>query len=183
MSAPGRPLSPLAPIVVVALTVAIDGCARPGRDAFDADQEQQQVVDPFVAAHNAVRSGASPTPDPALAPLAWSTSLAATAQAWAEGCVFEHSDAPLGENLAFFSGTGSTAENVVGGWADEARFYDYESNRCAAGEQCGHYTQVVWRDTERVGCGAAECNIFGTDGLYWVCNYDPPGNFVGERPY
>jgi pathogenesis-related protein 1 len=44
---------------------------------------------------------------------------------------------------------------------------------------CGHYTQIVWRNTKAVGCavggkGAREV---------WVCDYDPPGNYVGQRPY
>ncbi len=63
--------------------------------------------------------------------------------------------------------------------------HSLSSNSCAAGKQCGHYTQLVWRDTERVGCGVANCNNvdgFGAGNL-WVCNYDPPGNYVGERPY
>jgi hypothetical protein len=35
---------------------------------------------------------------------------------------------------------------------------------------------VVWRGTERVGCGTATCN--GLD--LFVCNYDPPGNVQGQ---
>lgn len=158
-------------------------CAAAGRDAFSAEEEQDAVVDPFVAAHNEVRSAVQPPADPPLPPLEWSSSLAEVAQAWAERCAFEHSEGSFGENLAFFSGTASTARDVVAGWADEARFYDYERDSCAAAEECGHYTQLVWRGTQRVGCGAAECNIFGADGLFWVCNYDPPGNFIGQRPY
>ena len=77
----------------------------------------------------------------------------------------------------------ATPEEVVGAWASEDAFYDYDANACAADQQCGHYTQIVWRETERVGCGASTCTIDGFDGLFWVCNYDPPGNFVGERPY
>jgi len=44
---------------------------------------------------------------------------------------------------------------------------------------CGHYTQIVWRDTKQVGCGVARDNRREI----WVCNYDPPGNWVGHRPY
>jgi hypothetical protein len=78
---------------------------------------------------------------------------------------------------------------VVRAWADEVADYDYENNSCVTGEQCGHYTQVVWRTTTRVGCATKVCtknSPFGAQAptwQYWVCNYDPPGNYQGQRPY
>jgi hypothetical protein len=43
----------------------------------------------------------------------------------------------------------------------------------------GHYSQIVWKTTTKVGCGFAESN--GSDVL--VCDYAPPGNVMGERAY
>ena len=43
----------------------------------------------------------------------------------------------------------------------------------------GHYTQMVWRETTRLGCGQAICN--GT--LIVACNYSPAGNVLGRKPY
>jgi pathogenesis-related protein 1 len=166
-------------------------CAPPrGEQALPSEEIQQPIVDE----HNLVRSNVTtPTPNPALEPLTWSADLASVAQSHANKCVFEHSTGNnFGENLAFFScpgaecdedDLGSTPADAVRIWADEVSDYDYESNSCAPGAQCGHYTQLVWRDTERVGCGSSICNIDGFNGVYWVCNYDPPGNFIGERPY
>ncbi|KAJ1396583.1 Ves allergen [Sesbania bispinosa] len=65
-------------------------------------------------------------------------------------------------------------------WVNEKADYDYNSNSCASGKQCGHYTQVVWKNTKRVGCAKVRCNNGGT---FITCNYDPPGNYVGQRPY
>lgn len=168
-------------------TLTLEACASAdapprGPPAFDAD-ELDAVAQDLVATHNDVRARATPTPSPALRPLTWDDDIAAVAQAWAEGCVFEHSGGDLGENLAFFSGETSTGADVVALWAAEAADYDLASNGCAAGRVCGHYTQIVWRDTTRVGCGAALCTINGSEGRSWVCNYNPPGNWVGERPY
>ncbi|HTW72142.1 MAG TPA: CAP domain-containing protein, partial [Acetobacteraceae bacterium] len=75
--------------------------------------------------------------------------------------------------------TGGTAspDQVVGAWADEARDYDIRTNRCTS--VCGHYTQIVWRATRWVGCGVAAAA--GQE--IWVCEYDPPGNVIGYRPY
>ena len=152
-----------------------------GGTALEPDQ-----IDAFVAAHNEARAAVLPAPDPALPPLEFDAELAATAQQWSARCLFEHSEGTgLGENLAIFSGAESTPEDVVDAWASENAFFDYDANTCANGEQCGHYTQIVWRETARVGCGVSSCNFaeLGGEGLFWVCNYDPPGNFIGERPY
>lgn len=163
-------------------TAATDGADDGGDGADGADGGGS---DPFgaVVAHNAVRAAAQPAPDPALPDLVWDADLAAVAQSWAQGCVFQHSDGPYGENL--YAGTGTpTVLDAIDAWADEAAVYDYDTNGCAA--VCGHYTQIVWRDTARVGCGFADCDPLqgaGFAGRYWVCNYDPPGNFVGEKPY
>ncbi len=35
----------------------------------------------------------------------------------------------------------------------------------------GHFTQLVWKDTTRIGCGYN----FGCSMKTYVCNYDPPG--------
>lgn len=36
----------------------------------------------------------------------------------------------------------------------------------------GHFTQVVWKATKRLGCGQA--------GKFVVCNYYPAGNVQGQ---
>jgi hypothetical protein len=107
----------------------------------------------------------------------------------AEGCSLVHSGGPYGENLAFFGGQRATAQAVVDLWASEKTCYTYgpfeRGDRCTAACNdsggCGHYTQLVWRNTNVIGCGVATCT--SGDSEVWVCNYDPPGNFVGEVPY
>jgi pathogenesis-related protein 1 len=148
----------------------------------------------FVAAHNRWRAQVGVTEQ-----LEYSTSLAAQAQAWANHlkranhCRMRHSepDGQYGENLAWAGpirwSDGHTQlqrltpEEVVDTWGSEKANYDYQTNTCAPGKVCGHYTQVVWRATTRVGCGMAVCE--NTKDQVWVCRYQPPGNWVGERPY
>ncbi|KAG4114361.1 hypothetical protein ERO13_D12G041532v2 [Gossypium hirsutum] len=65
-------------------------------------------------------------------------------------------------------------------WVNEKANYNYNSNRCAAGKVCGHYTQVVWRNSVHLGCAKVKCNNGGT---FIVCNYSPRGNIVGQKPY
>jgi pathogenesis-related protein 1 len=150
----------------------------------------------ITSQHNATRAGASPTPTPPLVDLCWSDGVAAAAQAWADQCNWAH-DPQLGmlgqgQNLyaAAISGGGfpaTAAQDAEPAWAAEAADYDYATNTCSA--VCGHYTQIVWRDTQVLGCGLKDCTTgspFGPGFPNWtivVCNYAPPGNVVGQQPY
>jgi pathogenesis-related protein 1 len=142
--------------------------------------------DGFVAAHNQHRASVSPAASPALQSVTWSNELAAQARAWAERCKFDHSKTDLGENLSARTDM-ADPDVIVAAWAAEGAAYDYKRNRCASGEVCGHYTQVVWRDSTQIGCGMAKCGSGGpfgnTEWFMWVCNYSPAGNWTGQRPY
>jgi len=112
-------------------------------------------------------------------PLQWSSEIAATAQRWANtlaqrGCDLEHSAGPLGENLAAGTPGSMTPERAVDMWLEERSSYDF--NRGGFSMSTGHFTQVVWKGTQRLGCGSATCNRMQV----WVCNYDPPGNMEGD---
>ncbi len=138
--------------------------------------------------------------NPAIPPLSWSPEIAQVAQAYADklaaDCTkFEHSKREdrnyWGENLAWYQGFGApvgSASATVKMWEDEKACYTYSkigaAGECSAGcEACGHYTQVVWRNTTQVGCGAADCASGKYRGTFWVCNYNPPGNYGGQYPY
>ncbi|PCC72400.1 Cysteine-rich secretory protein family protein [Nannocystis exedens] len=136
----------------------------------------------ITAAHNVVRG------ELGIDPLTWSSQVAGFAQEWADklaqkGCVMEHrpSDGPdaqqYGENIFGSRGYASSATHVIANWVSEVQDYDAITHTCS--DVCGHYTQVVWADSKRLGCGVASCG----DREVWVCNYDPPGNILGERPY
>jgi uncharacterized protein YkwD len=129
-----------------------------------------------LAEHNAVRAKVG------VAPLVWSDRLAAIAQQWADTLLarkqFVHSKNPAyGESLFEITGGVASPAKVVGAWAGESGQYDYAANQCRG--VCGHYTQMVWRGTKEVGCAVAR----GGGREVWVCEYHPPGNWVGQRPY
>jgi uncharacterized protein YkwD len=142
------------------------------------DLSSQAGIQQMLNAHNNWRKK---TRVPALT---WSPQLAAYAQQWATKLLqenrFEHrSNSRYGENLAAASGQQLSPERVVKMWGDEVKDYNYATNTCKPGKVCGHYTQVVWRKTQQVGCGMAR----GNGREVWVCNYNPPGNYVGQKPY
>ncbi len=134
------------------------------------------LVRDMLALHGAVRARVG------MAPLTWSDRLAAHSQDWADALLarkqFVHRPhSTYGENLFDINGAAASSAEVVNTWASESRNYDYSSNRCRG--MCGHYTQIIWGDTKEVGCAVAR----GGGREVWVCNYDPPGNWAGKRPY
>ncbi|XP_010536929.1 PREDICTED: pathogenesis-related protein PR-1 [Tarenaya hassleriana] len=133
----------------------------------------------FLDPQNAVRSRLG------LQPLVWDGRLAGYATWWANqrryDCSLTHSTGPYGENLFWGSGSDWTPGQAVRTWTVEGQFYRYGANSCGGGQMCGHYTQIVWRDTKRLGCARVVCE--GGRGVFITCNYDPPGNYIGEKPY
>ncbi|KAK1558407.1 hypothetical protein Q3G72_001967 [Acer saccharum] len=131
----------------------------------------------YLNAHNAARSQVG------VGPVTWDEQVAAYARNYANqhkgDCRLVHSGGPYGENLAGSSGDLSDTR-AVQLWVSEKADYNYNSNSCAPGKVCGHYTQVVWRNSVRIGCAKVRCS---TGGTFITCNYAPPGNYVGQRPY
>uniref|UniRef100_A0A7N6BVY7 SCP domain-containing protein n=1 Tax=Anabas testudineus TaxID=64144 RepID=A0A7N6BVY7_ANATE len=118
----------------------------------------------------------------------WDPNLKLVAEGYAAKCIWNHNPdlEDTGENL--FAGTGSLdPREAMEKWFLEHLDYDFQNNTCDEDKMCGHYTQMVWADTHRVGCAYHLCNSM--EGLEWervsflVCNYYPPGNYEGERPY
>ncbi|CAM8960595.1 unnamed protein product [Rhodiola kirilowii] len=136
----------------------------------------QDMPQDFLDIHNAARA------EVGVEPLTWDDEVACYAQRYAyeraEDCGLVHSDGPYGENIAMSTGNFS-AMGAVGMWVDEKAEYDPYSNSCVGGE-CLHYTQVVWSESTSLGCAKVECNGGGT---FITCNYNPPGNYQGERPF
>ena len=66
---------------------------------------------------------------------------------------------------------------VVKPWYEEIKDYDFTDWRKSKGK-IGHFTQVVWKSTQRVGC--AQTYSEKSKRLYTVCNYSPPGNWINR---
>jgi glioma pathogenesis-related protein 2 len=113
--------------------------------------------------------------------LTWSSTLAAAAQSWANGCSKGHS-APntrpnQGENLAWGSGSFATASSSVDRWYNEDSQYNFSAPGFS--NATGHFTQMVWRSSREVGCGSAVCG----GETFWVCRYSPAGNITNPGQF
>lgn len=134
-----------------------------------------------LAFHNQVRQ------EVGVSPLIWSSELSAYAQEWADylaskGCDLVHhrpkkkNSVQYGENIYMGYGKVNTALDASKSWYSEIDEY----KKTGYSYKTGHYTQMVWRNTTQIGIGVARC----PNGAYIVvANYNPPGNYVGEKPY
>ena len=135
-------------------------------------------VEKIVNKHNEYRN------DVGVSNLKWSNHLAIEAQKWADelvsqNCAFKHSGSVHGENIYWSSG-GSQGTSAVISWASEIKYYHGQKVSYSNYTKFGHYTQIVWYSTTEVGCAMSTCKNGST---IWVCNYNPPGNYIGSKAY
>jgi hypothetical protein len=157
----------------------------------------QALIDQFVAAHNQARSGSlNPPPAPALPPVTWDAVLADSAYNYLKLCastggsLVDHNanrssdyvalggSGYVGENIYATTGNTAPPADAVNAWMGEASMYDYATNTGDA----GHYTQVVWRTSVRIGCAIVDCPAVQFHDTV-LCDYAPGGNIVGQKPY
>mmetsp|Transcript_2494 Transcript_2494/g.7505 ORF Transcript_2494/g.7505 Transcript_2494/m.7505 type:complete len:164 (-) Transcript_2494:635-1126(-) len=126
----------------------------------------------IVARHNKMRAryGAPK--------LTWSGTIAKTAYSFTQRCSFGHDTGTLlalryGENLTAGTRNWATSINL---WLNEAPLYNFKNPGFSP--STGHFTQVVWKGTKKVGCAMSWCN----NSPIWSCRYSPPGNYGGQFP-
>jgi hypothetical protein len=148
----------------------------------------------ILAVHNSERAAVG------VPPLVWNNSLAAGAQTWAEhvsqtGAFAHATDAEkggfFGESIAGFDWSDGPTAAPDGGTslivAEKSNYVPGTPINSGTigpnGGVYGHYTQMVWRNTQEVGCGAAPPGAGRLPYSILVCRYNPPGNIGGQVPY
>lgn len=71
---------------------------------------------------------------------------------------------------------GYSFTGTVDAWYDEIDQYSYSNPGFSM--STGHFTQVVWKSTTKLGCAYQYCDSMWSN--YVVCEYDPAGNYDGE---
>lgn len=141
-------------------------------------------VEKLLELHNKIRA------EVGVERVTWSSQLAVYAQEWADhlsasGCDLMHRpdsgkwELKYGESLFMGSSGYFNVASAVNFWEEEKPYYRGQKLNSDDLGKCGHYSQVVWRNTKQIGCAKVECK----GNLIVVCNYDPAGNLLGEKPY
>jgi glioma pathogenesis-related protein 2 len=156
---------------------------KPTHDISSGTLTYSKLLSDMLTFHNYYRARHSASP------LTISQRLNIIAQSYAEHLAstskFEHSgnlfqNDILGENLYMqWISKGHvpvSASAAVKSWYEEIDLYDFK--RPNYSEETGHFTQMVWKSTIKMGMGVA----VSADGreVYFVTNYYPAGNIVNH---
>ena len=141
----------------------------------------------------------------------WDFELEALAQGWANTNPTDHNpnrqvpSAPndyIGENM-YWSSKGTSSKltpgnfNATGGvasWFNEVIYYNGNVTNFGSeqtSQVIGHFTQIIWGNTLRVGCGILDCVTSTTssrmtmynEAVTFVCDYRLGGNWEEEPIY
>ena len=153
---------------------AQSGQPMPGNPGF---------TDSILQHHNVFRSALH------LPSLTWSADLASDALVWAKHLakVNKGQHDPTvrgkeGENIWWGTAGAYGPGEMVDFWANERQDFVYgifPDCRTSQSAVVGHYTQMIWKNTQSVGCALVSNGKMD----YLVCRYSVPGNIVGEKPY
>ena len=84
---------------------------------------------------------------------------------------YDEDDNDIGENLFIGSERKFDISDVCASWYNEKKNYDFKNDKCQSGT--GHFTQMIWKETEEVGFGYSKLK----DGkFYFLALYCPAGN-------
>lgn len=167
------------PLVIFLSSLVLNGYSQNTKSIYKDDA----FVSAILQQHNTYRK------DLQLPDLTWSPALAADALAWGRHLATidngQH-DAAIrgkeGENLWWGTADAYSYTDMVAMWGNEKSSFKYGIYPDVATRKSavvGHYTQIVWKNTNSVGC--ALVGNGKTDFL--VCRYSAPGNIVGQSPY
>jgi len=153
------------------------------RRGGDREQDLSRLEARLLAIHNRERTATGARP------LVWDAALAAAAASYGRslGPLGKLAHSPQasrpgqGENLWMGTRDAYALEEMAESWAAEkslfrpGMFPTVSTSRNWS--DVGHYTQMIWKGTTRVGCAVHKSRQWD----FLVCRYSPPGNVVGVR--
>jgi len=160
-------------------------------------QDQTYIVDTHNRLRSQVAQGRTQQlPASNMKQMTWDNELASIAQRWADQCQYGHdcgncrkvSRFQVGQNV--FLTIESRFDQTKWSRAIQAWFHDeigiFPTSNVSPfvyRQNTGHYSQMVWADTNKIGCGVTTYNHQGRIGRFYVCNYGPAGNRPGSSMY
>ncbi|CAH0559018.1 unnamed protein product [Brassicogethes aeneus] len=188
-------------LIVLALITVVYGFGCRGRVMLNGVSEYEKQI--ILDMHNKMRQsvalghvGGQP-PAANMMEMKWDNELAGKAQQWVDNCQEDHdhnrhvSRFHFGQNIAT-TWTSKTPDSwnemrsdfpyAIGKWFEEEKHFRFGGGH--GGGITGHYTQMMWATTNKIGCGYAF--YYDPSKGYtknYVCNYGPGGNVIGRSPY
>uniref|UniRef100_A0A4W3GGG5 SCP domain-containing protein n=1 Tax=Callorhinchus milii TaxID=7868 RepID=A0A4W3GGG5_CALMI len=110
------------------------------------------------------------------------------AETYVAKCIWAHNPhrGLVGESM-FAITEDLNIKEAVKAWHSEIRHFSFQENACTPNKVCGHYTQIVWADTDKLACAKHFCLRLQKVDLphtnVFLCNYSPIGNIAKQKPY
>ncbi|XP_057667614.1 venom allergen 5 2-like [Diorhabda carinulata] len=196
----GKLAQPL--IAIIALTLIGDAaaCERTMlRTRSISSYDKQLILDLHNAMRQSIALGQIGGQPPAanMMEMKWDEELAERAQKWTQTCYSETHDHqrdvsrfPVGQNIATtwttkppggYYDTEPDFADAISKWFNEYKSFHFGP---IGRGNTGHYTQLIWAETNLIGCGYSF--YYDPSKGYtknYVCNYGPGGNVLGQPPY
>ncbi|XP_025114963.1 cysteine-rich venom protein TEL1-like [Pomacea canaliculata] len=135
-------------------------CLQRSKNNPGVSEEDQKMI---VEMHNGKRSSVQPEATNMLR-LSWDDEVAMIAQKWADKCDMKHEEKNTQRDIP---GRFSVGQNIAMGakdwwyaiemWHDEVKDFKYGSQENSTLPNIGNYTQMVWAETNKIGCGFSVC--------------------------
>uniref|UniRef100_A0A646QFR5 Cysteine-rich venom protein n=1 Tax=Hemiscolopendra marginata TaxID=943146 RepID=A0A646QFR5_9MYRI len=178
--------------ILVASQLFLDGWScRMSEHGLDKDSKAK-ILDIHNKFRQKVAKGQEKGQPPAsnMKELHWDEEIAAKAQKTAEKCIFQHTPKDqlmsskyikLGENV-YAGSYPDPLSTAASDWYGEVTDVNPSIVKSYVSQwETGHYTQMLWAETEALGCGYAKSADDGDS--YVFCLYGPSGNYPGEPIY
>ncbi|MFC6267111.1 CAP family protein [Frigoriflavimonas asaccharolytica] len=168
--------------VFIFLLMTINAQQNP---AINVEEKLSTIQKEALEFHNNTRK------DLGIPPLSWSSEISEYSQEWANyiaknGCELTHrtpntqNGKNYGENIGWSSDPSYNLIDASKAWHSEIQFFKNETLNDNNWYKAGHYSQMVWRNTTQMGMGIAKCS---NGSIIVVANYNPPGNYMGQKAY
>lgn len=155
-----------------------------GAQKLGSDIWRANFIRRCVDRHNVLRAKHSAPPlklDDKLNKISqdWASHLAALNK------MYHRPNNSYGENIYCIMNTGSDplqymeGHEPVDNWYSEIKDYDFKNQTNVNISKVGHFTQLVWKQSTKIGVGVAKSD---QGKVFVVTNYDPAGNFIGQFP-
>ena len=160
-----------------------EGAHSSGATSSPLPEHLHELPDRLLALHNREREAVG------LGPLSWDARPASAAARYGPELAqlrgFIHSERQSrpgqGENLWMGTRNRYSLESMFHGWAREKALFRPGTyprvSSSGRSSDVGHYTQIIWPGTERVGCAVYRAQEWD----YLICRYAPAGNVLGQR--
>ncbi|XP_042293252.1 cysteine-rich venom protein-like [Sceloporus undulatus] len=174
---------------IMFLLLAVVLQQSPGKADVLLSEISEMLKEEIVNKHNSIRRQVQPTASNMMK-MMWNEKAAMSAGRWASKCQAISSpkeermvDDVLCGELILETNYGTLWSDAIESLSRGKNYFQYRTGATDPTKNIHGYTQIVWHNSDQVGCALAFCPE-GTKFIY-VCRYCPAGNIKGQlnTPY